>query len=376
MAIATLALPVTGAPAQLSLPPILNPPPPPPRPIPPVGDDLTRDPPDGDVRGTVVLVHAGGWAGHDVNAQQILFSIPGDVFSARKWRVVSIDYQEGQAGLGDVLNTVGDELSRRAGSGPMCVYGESAGGHLSMVAATRLRSIDCVIALGAPLDLPLYESDAKTSANVQVQLIGSRMSTFFGTTPDVYGPWNPLGLAASMRADVLLLNEGDDAYVPLAHSERFKAARPTTQTAVLEAGDPADPSTKFVHGTISAAGRGVYASLIGAFADRIVAAHAAERDAKAKGCARVDRTLVDISAAKVQSALICLARGDRAARRSFGGWRSTSIRLRGEINAARIWALLRTTTRGKEALAALASRRAKLTIAVSDRSRITLRRSR
>lgn len=374
--LAPLALPAAGAQAQLSLPPILNPPPPPPPPIPPVGENLTRDPADGNVRGTVVLVHAGGWAGHDVYAQQILFALPGDVFAARGWRVVSIDYQEGQAGLDDVLNTVGKELLRRSTSGPTCIYGESAGGHLAMVAAARLRSVDCVIALGAPLDLPLYEADAQTSDNAQVRLIGSRMSTFFGTTPDVYAPWNPVGLTSSIRADVLLLNEGDDAYVPVAHTQRFKAARPTTQTVVLEAGDPADPSTKFVHGTISAAGRGVYASVIGAFADRIVAAHQAERDAAAKGCARADRTLVDISATNVQSALACLARRDRAARRSFARWRSTSIRLRGEINAARIWALLRTTTRGKQALAALAKRRARLTIAVSDPSRVTLRASR
>ena len=90
-----LALPAAGAQAQLRLPGLLSPPPPPPPAIAPVADPITRDPADGNVRGTVVMVHAGGWAGHDANAQRILFEHPGDIFTARGWRVVSLDYEEG-----------------------------------------------------------------------------------------------------------------------------------------------------------------------------------------------------------------------------------------------------------------------------------------
>lgn len=371
-----LGLPAAGAGAAISLPPILNPPPPAPT-VAAVGDPMTRDPADGNVKGTVVMVHAGGWAGHDTNAQRILFEQPGDLFAARGWRVVSIDYDEGRAGLGDVLNTVGDELSRHSGGGPTCIYGESAGAHLALVAAARLSAIDCVIGLGAPTDLALYEADAARSTNPRVQLIGYQISRFFGTTAPELAPWTPVTLARSIRADVLLLSEADDVYVPPAHAAGFKAARPTTQTVVLEAGDPADPSAAFVHGTISPAGRGAYLSAIGAFADRATAANEAEKDAAALRCPGVTRSLRQAGARKIQSALACLARRDATSRVRYSNrWRRTTTRLRGEINAARIWAQLRRTTAGKRALAAGAKKRAKLAVVVSDRSRVTLRASR
>ena len=62
----------------------------------------------------------------------------------------------GQAGLQDVLDAAGSELARIGDNGPVCIYGESAGAHLALVAAERLRAIDCVIGLGTPTDLPLY----------------------------------------------------------------------------------------------------------------------------------------------------------------------------------------------------------------------------
>src|SRR5437870_4896012 len=93
LAIVVASLGATTSPAQAALRlPFLDPPPPPPPVIPPVAEKLTRDPADGVVRGTVVLVHAGGWVGHNAEAQESLFQTPGDVFLARGWRVVSIDY--------------------------------------------------------------------------------------------------------------------------------------------------------------------------------------------------------------------------------------------------------------------------------------------
>ncbi len=370
----SLCLPAAAAHAALKLPGLFTPPPPPPPAIPSVADPITREPADGDVKGTVVMVHAGGWAGHDANAQRILFEYPGDVFAARGWRVVSIDYEEGQSGLGDVLNAVGQELSRGSGSGPVCIYGESAGAHLALVAAARLKAVDCVIGLGTPTDLALYQADAQASDDAQVKLVAFQVSRFFGTTPDALAPWSPVALAPSIRADVLLLNEADDVYVSAAHTHRFTAARPTTQAIALAAGDPADPSTKFVHGTVSAAARGLYLSAIGAFADRQTAANRAEKDAAALGCPRVTRSLREVGATKIQAALACLARRDATSRKAYSArWRRTRTRLRGEINAARIWAQLRRSTAGRRALAAGAKKRAKLAVVVGDRSQVTLR---
>lgn len=84
------------------------------------------------------MVYGSGWSGHNRQAQDELLKSPGSLFLARGWRVVSIDYNEGAAGLQDVLNATGAELARTSGDGPVCIYGESSGAHLALVAASRL----------------------------------------------------------------------------------------------------------------------------------------------------------------------------------------------------------------------------------------------
>ena len=99
------------------------------------------------------------------------------------------------------------------------------------------------------------EADGDTSSDPNVQIAGERIKRFFGTSAEQLAPWNPVGLASSIRADVLLLHEIDDPLVPAVHAARYQAAQRTTQVVELEPGDPADPSTKFRHGTVSALGR-------------------------------------------------------------------------------------------------------------------------
>lgn len=368
-----------AAPAHAALPfklPTLKPKAPPTPVIQPVQAPLSADP-AGPARGTMILVHAGGWAGHDGYAQSELLKNPGDVFLARGWRVVSIDYEEGAGGLQDVLNAAGAELARNSSAGPLCVYGESSGAHLALMAAAKLRAIDCVIGLGTPTDLHQYTVEASVSADDRVKLVSGQIMRLFGTTPETTAAWNLVALAPSIRADVLLVHEVDDELVTASHAQRFQAARPTTQLVELAPGDKNDPSTDFMHGTVSDIGRGQYMSGIGAFADRAVRARAAERVAARKGCSQVTRPFAEIGSRRLLSALHCLARKDARARRSSSDrWRETSVKLRGQVNAARVWRFLRSTTSGQRALAAAAKRRAKVIVRTGDRSRVTLRAAR
>ena len=161
-----------------------------------------------------------------------------------------------------MLETIDGEIARKTSNGPICLYGESSGAHLALVAAARQRAIDCVIGLGTPTDLPLYESEGATSSEPRVRQVAAQIKKFFGTTSAELAPWNPVGLASSIRADVLLLREGDDPIVSPAYAQRFRAASPGTKVVELEAGDA---SQRFVHGTISARGRAQYAAAIDAF---------------------------------------------------------------------------------------------------------------
>ena len=343
----------------------------------PVAAPISADPQHAAPRGTMIMVHAGGWAGHDAHAQHLLMDRPGDLLLGRGWRVVSLDYAAGTAGLQDVLDAVGAELARNNGPGPVCLYGESAGAHLALVAAARMRSIDCVIGVGTPTDLSLYASEAAASPDARLKLVASQISRFFGVTAAEFAPWDLVALAPSIHADVLLVHEADDPVVSAEHDARFQAARPTTQLVDLAAPDAADPAASFVHGTVSDAGRGTYLAAIGAFADRAVAVGRAERRAARRGCADVGRTLSEVGLTALKRALRCLARKDAgAARRRARGWRRTRVTLRGEVNASRIWSSLRVTKSGRRALAATAAKRARLTVRAGDRSRVILRAAR
>jgi len=343
---------------------------------PPVAPAIQIDPTTGPARGTLLMVHAGGWAGHDAHAQDLLTRTPGQLMLDRGWRVVSIDYEEGTAGLQDVLNAAGAELERGTGNGPLCLYGESSGAHLALVAAARLRAIDCVIGLGTPTDLLLYESNAEISEDRQLKIVAGQMRRFFGTTAAEVAPWDIVTLAPSIHADVTLLREADDAVVSQVHSERLQAVRPTTQAIELEPGNPNDVTARFVHGTLSAGGRAAYDAAVGAAADRAVATREAERAGRRTGCDDVDRTITEIGRPAVLSVLRCLARKDeRTLSGAAARWRQSTVSLRGEVNAARIWNRLRATTGGRRALGAVATRRAKLVIRAAERSQVVVRRA-
>ena len=339
----------------------------------PVAAPISADPSGVTPRGTMIMMHAGGWAGHDADAQRLLMGRPGELLLRRGWRVVSLDYEEGTAGLQNVLDAAGSELARSTGGGPVCLYGESSGAHLALVAAARLRAIDCVIGLGTPTDLSLYQSEAAASPDARLKLVADRMTGFFGGEPSEFAPWNLVDLAPSLRADVLLMHEADDPVVSAQHDARFQAARPTTQLVELAAGSPGEPATDFMHGTVSDEGRGRYAAAVGAFADHAVAAGEAERRAARTGCAGVGRSLSQVRLSTVRRALRCLARKDARARTRARSWRRTRVTLRGEVNASRIWSSLRATKSGRRALAATAAKRARVSVRTGDRTRIVLR---
>lgn len=129
-----------------------------------------------------------------------------------------------------------------------------------------------------------------------------------------------------------------------------------------------------MHGTISAAGREHYAAAIGSFADRAAAARDSERSAARTGCAQVSRSVAEVGLPGLRSALRCLAREDTASLRAgTGSWQRSSVKMRGEVNAARIWSSLRAIKSGRRALVAAARRRAKVVVRASDRSRVILR---
>ena len=89
----------------------------------------------------MILVHGGAWRGPDSREQARLLREPGDLLLRRRWRVVSVDYRQGAQGLRDVVAAI-ERLGPRRGGAPLCLYGESAGGQLALVAAAERPSLD------------------------------------------------------------------------------------------------------------------------------------------------------------------------------------------------------------------------------------------
>jgi hypothetical protein len=329
--------------------------------------------PSGPITGTIVMVHGGGWGGPAPTSQKAMLSVAGETFRARGWRTVSVDYHAGAQGLDDVIDATRAELALPTG-GLLCMYGESAGAQLALSVAAKLPGVDCVIGFAPPADFETYQTEARTSRNADRTIIANQISGVWGQTSGERALNDPIKLAGSISSDVLLLREADDALIPIEQIDNFVAARPTTQRVELQSTPDFDLSQFYLHGTMTETGWSEYRAAIGSFVDRAAESYKAERAAARTGCKGVTRSMSQGGVARLQSALRCLARGDaKATKAGAKRAQTTSRRMRGEVNAARAWSLLRASMSGRRALAALAAGRATTTVRSGSPTTLTLR---
>lgn len=185
--------------------------------------------PHGRPRGTVVLIHGGGWTAHGRDATRSMLSIAGDV-SGWGYRAISIDYAPGRAGLADVLSQL-DRIHATHRHEPVCVLGVSSGGHWALMAGAYRSWISCVIALIAPTDLvaPVVFAPQSTLAQLASAAFGGALAAY-----------SPLRVADRIRGRVLLVNGVDDPVVPLAQGIVMHLALGwRSQLVVLPHGDVA-----------------------------------------------------------------------------------------------------------------------------------------
>lgn len=160
--------------------------------------------PDGRVRGTVVLIHGGGWQNHGVEVTTQMAQDNGPMIADWGYRAVSIDYAPGRSGFQDVLAAI-DRIHDKAPDRPLCLWGISAGGHWALMAAAQRSWIRCVVSVAAPTDLqtPQYLAPSSYLAKTAAQL-------FHGVT----GAYSPVVLADDIAARVLLAHNVVDGIVP------------------------------------------------------------------------------------------------------------------------------------------------------------------
>jgi acetyl esterase/lipase len=183
-----------------------------------------------DAPPTMLLLHGGAWiaTGPEVTATM---EPRGDRFEAIGFRSVAVDYAPGPAGIADILGAY--DAAAHTG-GPVCAYGESAGGHWALMLAVLRPDIACVIALAAPTDF------ADPAALVLRELGERSLGTELTELSPVY-------FAPLITAPTLLAVGFDDRLVP-PDQGRHLAETLGGPVTVAELGPG---SRRWMHGTAS-----------------------------------------------------------------------------------------------------------------------------
>jgi alpha-beta hydrolase superfamily lysophospholipase len=144
---------------------------------------------------------------------------------------VIVDYPKGGAAVASVLRSY-DKVRARYPGLPVCLYGESAGGHLALLVAAARPDVACVETAGAPTDLAAIDPSLGPLAAHADR--NARMAF-----PDLHAA-SPLRMR--IRAPLLVTHLRTDPVIGVAHAWRVPAQR----RLILEPGE-----VPWVHGGVS-----------------------------------------------------------------------------------------------------------------------------
>ncbi len=183
---------------------------------------------------SILVIHGGSWT---ANGPVAMAYVAPRVRRFRRWGhpARAIDYRPGLDGLSDVLANI-DSFRAAHPRRRICLYGESAGGHLALLAARRRARIDCVIAVAAPTDLTALAPPSEELSPFVLHYFGGELET--------YSP----ARQAPGRTRVMLAYERDDTVVPLEQGLQMRSASRGAAWHVLEPGP-----VQWMHGSVSRA---------------------------------------------------------------------------------------------------------------------------
>lgn len=194
----------------------------------------------GPTRGTMILLHQGGWAASGASAVRSLRPVARR-FQRMGWRTLNTSYSNGRPGLRDI-EAAFRYSDRRWGRDPICAYGESSGGHWALVLATT-RPLDCVVAAAAPTLLPAWVDgfargrERRHWSRVIHSVFGSRRGAL---------ELSPVTRWRGRRVPVYLLYAGNDPIVPTSQGRQMERVAPVSELFVLPGG-----SAPFVHSKVA-----------------------------------------------------------------------------------------------------------------------------
>lgn len=116
-----------------------------------------------------MIVRGGGWISGDNPGfvMQPLMRNESVWWNNLGWQTINIDYHPGIKSLNSVKTTY-KRIKYWKTQMPKCLWGSSAGAHLSLMTAVENPDIKCVVSHGAPLDLPTLQPGSVKNAAAMV----------------------------------------------------------------------------------------------------------------------------------------------------------------------------------------------------------------
>ena len=197
---------------------------------------LALHPAEHPARGTVLLVHGGGWHGGLGSAADELMDPTIEALQDWGYDVANLGYRGGSPGLRDAGNAFARLRGRLGENETICIYGASAGAQLGLMVAAERSDVDCVVDLLGPPDLEEFGAKARSQA-------GERLAReAFGA--DRLAELSPVNNADRISAPVLIGAAPCDAYIRLADqrelARRLALSNRESRLEVIATGDDLD----------------------------------------------------------------------------------------------------------------------------------------
>ncbi|MEA2664253.1 MAG: hypothetical protein QOI11_1197 [Candidatus Eremiobacteraeota bacterium] len=208
-------------------------------------------------KGWVILVHGGGWDGIGTEQVQRLRT-DARRFTNRGWATMNVDYRAGASSLTDVVSFY-DLVRSRMPVGKLCLYGQSAGGQLVLMAAEARTTVSCVMVEGAPTNLRGLATQTSIDPDTaRQQTVGPRF--VYGKAIAAFGLANlefysPLTWASKLRSPTLMSSATNDELVPVAQMNSMRVARTKVKVMRLAGTTSTTSRSVFTHGYITPAAR-------------------------------------------------------------------------------------------------------------------------
>lgn len=208
----------------------------------------------GRPRGVMIVLHGGTWQMYGPGAMESTRD-DADRWRGRGWRTVLGDYRPCADSIDDVV-ALFDRVREVYGSArPICVTGQSAGGHLALLLASVRPQVACVVSEAGPADLTKLAGqvatarDGSPSTIIPVQLSNVTVSAFGADRQAQISP-TKRGVAGR----VLFGIAASDAGIPWAQATDFAAAqRARDASSYVDTQRLDDGGESWVHADVSPA---------------------------------------------------------------------------------------------------------------------------